>query len=121
MNTIIRLRRRKTQHQINLRLRNQQVARIQRLHLLQIQNHRLTLIGYLLRYLPTQGVILILIGHILSNIPLACGMSITHRQYVEVFLQLLAFQLFALSMLLHNDRRRLPCLLFSRQQLRLLF
>lgn len=121
MNTINHLRRRKTQHQINLRLPNQLATQIQRLHLLQIQNYRLTLIGYLLRYWLTQRVILILIGHILSNIPLACGMSITHRQYVEVFLQLLAFQLFTLSMLLHNDRRRLPCLLFSKQQLRLLF
>ena len=121
MNIINRLQRMKTQHQIDLRLHNRLTELTQCFHLLQIQNQCLILIRNLLRDWLTQGVISILIENSLSKIPLACGMSITHHQCVEVFLQLLAFQLFALSMLLHNDRQRLLCLLFFEQQLRLLF
>lgn len=120
MNTLNRLQRRKTQHQIDLRLHHQLTERIQRLHPLQIQSQCLILLQHLLKDRPTQEVISILIEHILSNIRLACGMSITHHRYLEVFLQLLVFQLFALSMLLHNDMQRLPCLLVFWQQLRLL-
>ena len=122
MNWFNHLQKKKTQHQINLHLRNHLIKLIRfPPHLLLIQSQCLIHLQYFLLVMPTQEVILILIRHILSNNLLACGMSRARHRDVDFFLLLLIFQLFVLSMLLHNDRQRPPYQLFSQQQLLLLF